>query len=176
MSFLRRWNTHHEPQAKNKHKVVVNGSKYEVFLSFYGQDTRLSFVDFLYEDLKAAGVITFRDEEGLRKGETIRAELLSAIQQSSISMPIFSKGYANSKWCLWELEEMVKCKKENGQKIFPVFYDVEPTNVRNQTGSYEEAFHHHEKIFSNETVKAWREALQEVGAIDGWEVNKIANG
>ena len=39
--------------------------KYEVFLSFRGEDNRFNFTDHLYVALKGKGIITFRDEEEL---------------------------------------------------------------------------------------------------------------
>ncbi|KAJ4957571.1 hypothetical protein NE237_024682 [Protea cynaroides] len=36
-------------------------------------------------------------------------------QRSKISLPVFSKSYADSKWCLMELVEIVRCHRTNGQ-------------------------------------------------------------
>ncbi|XP_059642558.1 disease resistance protein L6-like isoform X2 [Cornus florida] len=152
------------------------GGEYEVFLSFRGPDTRLTFTDFLYTNLDSVGVRTFRDDEELRKGEEIWPELLKAIGESQISIPIFSKNYASSKWCLRELAQMVDCKRITGQSILPIFYDVEPSEVRHQSGSYGEAFRVHETCFDEITLVKWREALKEVGALKGWQVNKEADG
>ncbi|XP_048132826.1 disease resistance protein RPV1-like [Rhodamnia argentea] len=120
--------------------AVSSGFDYEVFLSFRGQDTRAGFSDFLYVSLNEAGIRACRDDEELRIGEEIGPELLQAIKQSRISIPIFSKRYASSKWCLMELVQMVECKKNMGQKIMPIFYDVEPSEVRSQTGGLQGDF------------------------------------
>ncbi|CAN1804938.1 Disease resistance protein L6 [Linum perenne] len=149
--------------------------EYEVFLSFRGPDTRLTFTDFLYTYLVQARIRTFRDDDELRKGHTIAPELIKAIHESKIGIPIFSPNYASSKWCLQELADMVDCKRNKGQIILPVFYNVDPTDVRHQTGSYKQAFQQHEKKFSKETVDKWRAALGEVGALKGWVV-KDSNG
>ncbi|XP_059639347.1 disease resistance protein RPP5-like [Cornus florida] len=79
--------------------------------------------------------------------EKIGPELLEAIRESSISILIISKNYASSKWCLRQLAQMVDCKRSTEQLILPIFYDVEPSNVRRQSGSYEEAFRKHESCF-----------------------------
>ncbi|XP_059649501.1 disease resistance protein L6-like isoform X3 [Cornus florida] len=71
---------------------------------------------------------------------------------------------------------MVECKRTLGQIILPIFYDVEPSNVRHQTGSYKKAFRQHKKHFDSATVEGWKEALKEVGKLKGWEVNKVADG
>ncbi|XP_059644383.1 disease resistance protein L6-like [Cornus florida] len=152
------------------------GWDYEVFLSFRGKDTRTTFTDYLYSDLVEAGIHTFRDDDELRIGEKIGPELLKAIQHSKISIPVFSKDYASSKWCLLELTKMVECKRTLGQIILPIFYDVEPSDVRHQSGSYEKAFRQHKKHFDSAIVEEWKDALKEVGNLKGWEVNKVADG
>ncbi|CAL1385534.1 unnamed protein product [Linum trigynum] len=143
---------------------------YEVFLSFRGPDTRLTFTDFLYTYLVQAKIRTFRDDDELRKGETIGPELTKAIEESKIGIPIFSPDYASSKWCLQELAQMVDCKRKKGQVILPIFYYVEPNDVRHQRGSYKQAFEQHSKRFDKKTVDEWRVALEEVGALKGWVV------
>ncbi|XP_059659570.1 disease resistance protein L6-like [Cornus florida] len=154
--------------AFNSSSTTIPGGEYDVFLSFRGPDTRETFTDYLYTSLKDAGVRTFQDNNDLRIGEEIGPELLEAITQSKISIPIFSKDYASSKWCLRELSQMVECKRTTRQMILPIFYDVEPFQVRHQSGSYEEAFRNHESCFQESTVKEWKEALREVGALKGF--------
>ncbi|XP_059657812.1 disease resistance protein RPV1-like isoform X2 [Cornus florida] len=127
-------------------------------------------------ELQIHGIRTFRDNDELRIGEKIGPELLKAIQHSKISIPVFSKDYASSKWCLLELTKLVECKRTLGQIILPIFYDVEPSDVRKQTGSYGKAFQEHKKHFDSATVEGWREALREVGELKGWEVSKVADG
>ena len=45
--------------------------KYDVFLSFRGEDTRNSFTDHIYAALKQKGIEVFRDEENLRQGNLL---------------------------------------------------------------------------------------------------------
>ncbi|KAL3727548.1 hypothetical protein ACJRO7_032307 [Eucalyptus globulus] len=153
------------------------GYDYEVFLSFRGPDTRAGFTDFLYTSLKDAGIRTFRDDEELREGEEFGPELLQAFEQSKISIPIFSKGYASSVWCLKELVKMVECQKTKGQKIVPIFYDVAPSEVRHLTGGYGKAFHLHEnkKRHDEKIVQEWKDALTVVGQIKGLDLQSMSN-
>ncbi|XVF77487.1 hypothetical protein PTKIN_Ptkin14bG0048200 [Pterospermum kingtungense] len=116
--------------------------KYDVFLSFRGEDTRKKFTDHLYHALLDKGIVTFRDDPDLKRGEEITPELLKAIQESWCSVIVFSETYAFSGWCLEELAEIVKQKKERGHKVFPIFYEVDPSHLRKQTGKVEEAFIH----------------------------------
>ncbi|XP_040365115.1 disease resistance protein RPV1 isoform X2 [Rosa chinensis] len=143
---------------------------YDVFLSFRGEDTRKGFTDHLYVALEREGIFTFRDDEELERGKPISAKLLQAIQESRIAIVVFSRNYASSRWCLDELVKIVECMKEIGQTVLPVFYDVDPSEVRNQTEAFGKAFADHEKRFKNnlEKVERWRAALTEVANLSGF--------
>ncbi|CAN1270441.1 Disease resistance protein L6 [Linum perenne] len=146
---------------------------YEVFLSFRGSDVRKSFADYLYSYLVHSQIRTFRDEEELRKGETIAPSLVQAITESKIYIPILSERYASSKWCLQELAKMVECcRKGKGHIILPIFYFIDPRDVRHQAGVYEEAFEQHSKKHDPRIVQEWRTALLEVGQMKGWHVTE----
>ncbi|KAH9725700.1 ADP-ribosyl cyclase/cyclic ADP-ribose hydrolase [Citrus sinensis] len=149
----------------------VSHGKYDVFLSFRGEDTRKSFTDHLYAALKNKGIFVFRDDKELEKGGSISPGLLKAIEESRISVIVLSKNYASSTWCLDELAKIVECKN-NEDQILPIFYDVEPTLVRKQTASFGEAFAKHEEVFRNnvENVQKWRDALKVVANKSGWEL------
>ena len=145
--------------------------KYDVFLSFRGEDTRKNFTDHLYVALQEKGIFTFRDEEELEKGKSLR-ELLKAIEESQFAIVIFSKNYASSTWCLDELVKIVKCKEEMGLIVLPVFYDVNPSDVRKLAGPFEKAFNNHQEHFKDNTKKleTWRAALREVADISGYHL------
>ncbi|KAL6329292.1 hypothetical protein AAG906_015499 [Vitis piasezkii] len=144
--------------------------KYEVFLSFRGEDTRKSFTDHLHEALHRCGINTFIDDQ-LRRGEQISSALLQAIEESRFSIIIFSEHYASSSWCLDELTKILECVKVGGHTAFPVFYNVDPSHVRKQTGSYGVAFTKHEKVYRDnmEKVLKWREALTVASGLSGWD-------
>ena len=57
-------------------------------------------------------------------------------------------------------------------KVLPVFYDVDPSDVRKQTGIFGEAFKKHEKLFKEniKMVEMWRTALREVANLSGWHL------
>ncbi|XVF77469.1 hypothetical protein PTKIN_Ptkin14bG0046700 [Pterospermum kingtungense] len=149
----------------------ISGHKYDVFLSFRGEDTRKKFTDHLYAALKRKGIVTFRDDPDLKRGEEIAPDLLKAIQESWCSVIVLSETYAFSGWCLEELAEIVKQKKERGHKVFPIFYEVDPSALRKQTGKLEEAFASHEEKYKEdkEKIQRWRTALTEVTNIAGWD-------
>ncbi|CAI0414890.1 unnamed protein product [Linum tenue] len=70
---------------------------------------------------------------------------------------------------------MVECWKKQGKgggrtTILPIFYLVDPRDVRHQEGAYEEAFRRHSLKQDQQTIKQWKEALLEVGKMKGWHV------
>ena len=147
--------------------------KYDVFLSFCGVDTRMNFTDHLYTALKQKSIITFRDDEKLEQGKYISPELLKAIEESKYAIIVLSTNYASSRWCLIELAKIVECMKKTRLTILPVFYHVDPSDIRNQRGILAEAFAKHEKNtkVNTEDVQAWKAALRDVGHIAGWHVH-----
>ncbi|KAM4080462.1 hypothetical protein ACJW30_11G018400 [Castanea mollissima] len=146
--------------------------KYDVFLSFRGEDTRNRFTDHLYVALKQKGILTFRDEEKLETGKSISSELLKAIEKSRFAIVILSRNYASSTWCLDELVKITGCMKEMKMMVLPIFYDVDPSTIRKQMGTFAQAFAKHEENFKDciEKVQAWRTALTEVANLKGWHV------
>ncbi|CAL8173722.1 unnamed protein product [Prunus armeniaca] len=143
--------------------------KYQVFLSFRGEDTRRGFTDYLYKQLDWRGIRTFRDDPDLERGTDINPELLTAIEQSRFAIIVLSTNYASSSWCLRELTHIVQSTKEK-ERIFPIFYDVDPSDVRHQRGSFGTALVNHEKNCGEEReeVLEWRNALKKVANLAGW--------
>ncbi|XP_049931895.1 disease resistance protein RPV1-like isoform X2 [Nymphaea colorata] len=151
----------------------AGGSEFEVFLSFRGEDTRKGFTGHLHDGLEERGISTFIDCKKLEKGEEIN-KLLEYVDRSKIIVPIFSKCFAESKWCLKEVTKSVECGKE----IIPVFFGVEPSDVRNQSGPFKSAFKDHQsnKKQDQEEVRKWKEALKKVGNFSGFNLIKDMNG
>ncbi|XP_056166695.1 LOW QUALITY PROTEIN: uncharacterized protein LOC115684564 [Syzygium oleosum] len=149
--------------------------RYDVFLSFRGEDTRSGFAGHLHAALDQRGIAAFMDEEELRKGEEIAPAILGAIGESRISIVVFSEDYASSGWCLDELVRIVECGDTMGQIVWPVFYKVDPSEVRRQRGRYGQALIKHEERLKSkggdsEKVERWREALTEAANISGWHL------
>ncbi|XP_062001709.1 uncharacterized protein LOC133718846 isoform X2 [Rosa rugosa] len=146
--------------------------KYDVFLSFRGADTRTKFTDHLYKELHVReGIPTFRDSEELEKGEDL-SQLFEAIEKSKIAVVILSSNYASSTWCLREVAKIAECRNKTGLIALPVFYEIEPTQVRSQTGSFKKYFDEHEEEYKDsiEKVDIWRKALTEIGGLSGWDL------
>ena len=149
--------------------------RYDAFISFRGEDTRRNFTDHLYTTLVAYGVHTFRDDEELERGGDIASDLLRAIEESKIFVVIFSKNYADSSWCLNELVKIFERATQKQSAILPIFYHVDPSDVRKQSGSYGDAFVDHEKDVDEkkmEVIQKWRTALNRVGSLSGLHVEE----
>ncbi|KAK3416610.1 hypothetical protein EUGRSUZ_H02359 [Eucalyptus grandis] len=152
--------------------------EFEVFLSFRGPDTRNTFTSCLYSDMVEKGIRVFKDDEEFRVGQKISGQLLRALADTQIYIPIFSKGFASSPWCLREVAHMVDCtSKSDGRKeILPIFFDVEPDDVKLKTNLYRDALSKHEKKYGSIEVKRWGDALVEVPTRAGWKLERKGYG
>lgn len=144
--------------------------RFDVFISFRGEDTRRNFTSHLYEALSKR-VLTFIDDNELEKGDEISSALVKAIEESEASVVIFSKHYASSKWCLNELVKILECKRDREQIVIPVFYEIDPSHVRNQTESYGQAFEEHQRHlrYNKDKLQKWKDALTDAANLAGWE-------
>ena len=144
---------------------------YDVFLSFRGEDTRKNFTGHLYKTLCDQGFNTFIDND-LQRGEEISMELLKAIELSMILIVVFSKNFASSTWCLNELVKIFECRS-NGQLILPIFYKVDPSEIRKQEGEFGNALARYEEKFKDdiEKVQKWRKTLAEAANLSGFPYN-----
>ncbi|XP_023762172.1 disease resistance protein RUN1 [Lactuca sativa] len=161
------------PMASSSTSSVHKSFKYDVFLSFRGEDTRTNFVDHLYHALQQKSIHTYKDDERIKKGKKITDELIGSIEDSKFYIIVFSKNYASSSWCLDELAKIMECHRTTVHTAYPVFYDVEPSEVRKQSGAVGEAFAKYEM---EEAAGKWRVALKEAADLAGWELKKTADG
>lgn len=160
---------------------------FDVFLSF-SKEENLSCKDFinsLYRALRQAGIQVFKDDHHEYSPKTILL-LSSALQQSRVSIVVFSKCYPSSTQCLDELVNMMDRKRTTGMLVLPVFYDVDPSHVRRQFGIFGEALaRHEEQIYAatnynqydqENKVESWRIAMSEAANLSGWDLRNIAKG
>ncbi|MED6210361.1 hypothetical protein PIB30_063390 [Stylosanthes scabra] len=133
--------------------------KHDVFLSFRGEDTRNGFTTHLYAALSAKGINTYMHH--MLAASDDGAQEKQAIQESNIYLIIFSQHYAYSARCLDQLTHILDCKHRYGKDVIPVFYKMDPSIVRNQTGTYADAFLKHQQTFGDQ-VQRWKLALTQL--------------
>ncbi|KAK2367537.1 TMV resistance protein N [Trifolium repens] len=147
-----------------------NGFTYDVFLSFRGPDTRYGFTGNLYKALCDRGIRTFIDDKELQRGDEI--------------IPVLSINYASSSFCLNELVCIIHCLASKGRLVLPVFYGVEPSEVRHHTGLYGKDIAKHKKRFQSnkekhkdnmERLLKWKVALTQIASLSGYHFNPGRN-
>ncbi|KAL1194720.1 Protein SUPPRESSOR OF npr1-1, CONSTITUTIVE 1 [Cardamine amara subsp. amara] len=158
--------------------------RYDVFPSFRGEDVRNSFLSHLRKELHIKFITTFSDH-GIERSRPIAPELLLAIRESRIAIVVFSKNYASSTWCLDELVEIHKCYKKFDQRVIPIFYNVDPSEIKKQTGEFGKVFNKTCKGKPEDQKQRWMQALEDVAKMAGedlrnWPdeadmIEKIAN-
>ncbi|MED6143201.1 hypothetical protein PIB30_004292 [Stylosanthes scabra] len=146
--------------------------KYDVFLSFRGQDTGHSFTRDLYRALCDKGILPFFDDD-----EFQRKEVKPIIEESRIAIVVLSPNYAASSSCLDELANIIDCIKRKNRLVLPIFYDVDPSDVRHQRNSIAIAMAEHEERLKDNMGKVhkWKEALHQVANLSGYQF-KPGNG
>ncbi|GKD83978.1 TMV resistance protein N, partial [Tanacetum coccineum] len=140
---------------------------YDVFLCFKSNDTCKDFADQLEYALEEQGIYVFSSDKGLAKDESLASEHLKAIEESCISAVILSRNFASDSYCLNNMLKIMNRNEENGQLILTIFYDVDPSDVRNQKGVFVEALMQNK----SEEVKLWSEALVKASSLAGWYLN-----
>ncbi|KAF8012320.1 hypothetical protein BT93_I0457 [Corymbia citriodora subsp. variegata] len=159
----------------------IHSWKYDVFVSFRGEDIRKTFAAHLFHALNQAGIYYFRDNDKVETGIFIEPKLLDAICHSRVALVVFTTNYADSRWCLNELVEIMennrRFRDHQGHVVLPIFYDVEPGDVRKQSGRFGVGFR---RCLATHTdillVQKWRDALKDAGNLSGWHLNNDANG
>ncbi|KAI9102285.1 hypothetical protein K1719_009049 [Acacia pycnantha] len=124
--------------------------KYDIFISFRGEDTRNNFTSHLNDALERNQLDTYIDYM-LEKEDETWPSLERAIEDSTLFLVIFSENYASSTW-------------------------IDPSHVRKQSGSYQKAFEEHEnRGIKKHQLRIWREALTHAANLVGWDCSSDRN-
>ncbi|XP_020232052.1 putative disease resistance protein At4g11170 [Cajanus cajan] len=137
--------------------------KYDVFISFRGEDVRHNFVSYLRSALRGANIKAYADDANLQKGDEVWPSLSQAIHDSHLAIVVFSKKYADSKWCLIELVEILHCRKTEGLKPALVLGDKVKDNDH-VIQEWKAALSIGDKF-----IQEWKAALTEAANICGWD-------
>ncbi|XP_050257780.1 disease resistance protein RPV1-like [Quercus robur] len=148
----------------------TSGRLHDVYISVQHEDPRKYITDMIDKSLITRGVPTFKDNKQLRrrqKGTEVGKELQDAIGMSRISIVLFSKEYVSSSWCLEELALILGCRKKWGLIVLPIFFDVDPSDIRKQRGSAA-------KVVGIQRPgsfwrRRWTAALTEAANLCGWD-------
>ncbi|KAG7548806.1 Toll/interleukin-1 receptor homology (TIR) domain [Arabidopsis suecica] len=146
--------------------VFIKKLRYHVFPSFHGPDVRRGFLSHLHYHFTSKGITTFKDQE-IERGQAIGPELVQAIRESRISVVVLSKSYGSSSWCLDELVEILRCKEDQGQIVMTIFYEIDPSDVRKQSGDFGRDFKITCEGKTEEVKQRWIQALAHVATIAG---------
>ena len=152
--------------------------KYDIFINHRGPDTKLKFVTHLQEALTEKQFTPFVDKS-VEEGRHAFDEIKSAIQDTRVHLAIFSPGYAESEYCLDELVLMLECSKKNPSAVtlLPIFYDVEPQDLRRSDlagNPFREAFQKHKGRYSDARTSGWKDALHDAADVKGFELIKFS--
>ncbi|KAK3424545.1 hypothetical protein EUGRSUZ_F01319 [Eucalyptus grandis] len=137
------------PRLENKHSKYKY--KYDVFPSFRGEDKCKNFVDHLHDHLRRRGLVAFRDDhhQDLSRGKCIKPEILRAIEHV---------------WKKLEVAKAVECKDINEGLVIPIFYEVNPSDIRKLRGNFGTAFAKIEEAYSDDKrdIKRWKDAVSDL--------------
>ncbi|MED6124339.1 hypothetical protein PIB30_058076 [Stylosanthes scabra] len=138
---------------------------YDVYISFEPHYPSHPFISLLSAALKRAGLHLFLDNYIKPKSKDLI--LSSVIKGSRVSIVVFTTDFASTTWSLKELEKIMECRSSKRQEVVPVFYEVDPLEVLNQSGHFGEALLDTlERTSTNQAkVLSYRTALKEAAAI-----------
>ncbi|KAH9289146.1 hypothetical protein KI387_033263 [Taxus chinensis] len=109
--------------AMPEQKFIPRG-KYDIFVS-HSRSDKSSVASILYDELVRSGLKVFLDEKKDEMNDILTDSIQEAISNASLHIPILSKQYAESYWCLNELSFMFK----TGAPILPIYYDIQPSDL-----------------------------------------------
>lgn len=116
--------------------------------------------------LKRDGLNVDIDVDELPRGDLTEL-LLKGIEESMISLVIFSGGYTESRWCLNELVKIKELMEGGKLLVIPIFYKVDPLEVTQLKGDFGVKFWNLWRINRDHHIIKWREALESVASMQG---------
>lgn len=136
-------------------------AKYQVFINHRGPDVKKTLASLIYHRLTNCGLSVFLDKNEIQAGDIISSAIDAAIDSSSVHIAIFSENYAESTWCLKELDLMLTSSERGRSKIITVFYDVEPRDICDLKKEPIEG------RITQEDLTKWKTALKKASQISG---------
>ncbi|ESW06224.1 hypothetical protein PHAVU_010G029700 [Phaseolus vulgaris] len=146
---------------------------YDVLINFNGEDIQRKFVSHLDSALSAVGLTTFLHHPNALNPTHIQQPILNLCR---VAIVVFTRTYSQSAWCLHQLQQIIKWHQTYYRHVLPVYYEIEPSDVRLQKGDFGEAF----KATAQETfsrqqlehgISRWSHALTKAANFFGWDEN-----
>ncbi|XP_057846422.2 disease resistance protein L6 [Cryptomeria japonica] len=155
------------PNRKIKSSLSVK--QFDVFINHRGPDVKTTLARQLYDSLQKADIRAYLDSEETELGDSISSTIKNAIFSATVHIAIFSPRYAESAWCLAELALMFQTRA----RIIPLFYHVQPSDFRYIRNGVADAFSKHKEKgrYPSQDIEQWKECLQNVSGIMGYELN-----
>ncbi|XP_029125756.1 disease resistance protein RPP5 [Cajanus cajan] len=147
---------------------------YHVFVNFRGKDIGPNFLSHVIHEFSRKQIFAFVDYQ-LERGNELSPALVAAIERSLIALVIFSVNYASSFWCLEELVKILECKERQKLVLIPVFFNVDPSDVRHQRGTYGNALIQHENTYGLAKADTYRSALKDTANLSGFASTNFKN-
>jgi hypothetical protein len=121
----------------------------------------------LNSDLALGFIIPIEKEP--EKVMAIRSRLFKAIEESGMSIIIFSRDCASLPWCFDELVKIVGFMDSRSDTVFPVSYDVEQSKMDDRTESYTIVIDKNEENLreNKEKARRWTTILSKVEISSG---------
>jgi len=144
---------------------------YDVLINFNGEDIHRKFVSHLDSGLSAAGLTTFLHHQNSVNDMDIQKPILDLCR---IVIVVFTKTYSQSAWCLHQLHQIIKWHETYCRHVLPVYYEIQPSDVRLQKGDFGEAFKATaQQTFSEQQLEhgmsRWSHALTKAANFFGWD-------
>nr|XP_007134215.1 hypothetical protein PHAVU_010G029000g [Phaseolus vulgaris]XP_007134216.1 hypothetical protein PHAVU_010G029000g [Phaseolus vulgaris]ESW06209.1 hypothetical protein PHAVU_010G029000g [Phaseolus vulgaris]ESW06210.1 hypothetical protein PHAVU_010G029000g [Phaseolus vulgaris] len=144
---------------------------YDVLINFNGEDIQRKFVSHLDSVLSAVGFTTFLNHPNADNPLHIQQPILNL---SRVAIVVFTKSYSQSTWCLHQLQQIIKWHQTYRRHVLPVYYEIQPSDVRLQMGDFGKAFKATaEQAFSGQQLEhgmsRWSHALTKAANFFGWD-------
>ena len=141
-----------------------------MFVNHRGPDVKKTFVAHLNAALRRDGFRPFLDAKSIGQGRHVFDSIDRALKGACVHVAIFSKRYAESKYCLNELCDMLN----SNHVILPVFYGVNPEDLRwIDNGPFKKGFRKHVQRGRRDEILKWKAALSKVADYRGFRLDEV---
>jgi len=144
---------------------------YDVLINFSGEDIQRKFVSHLDSVLSSVGFTTFLHHQNAVESTDLEPPILNLCR---VAIVVFTKTYSESAWCLHQLQQIIQWHQTYCRQVLPVYYEIEPSDVRLQKGDFGKAFKATaHQTFSGQQLEhamsRWSHALTKAATLFGWD-------